>query len=246
MKRRRIRLSKLDIRIEVLHGNRSKTRLRIRSRPLRRGDSARRLLRRVWPVCGAVSFAYVWSEGLAAAWHAWGRVLGFAGVRLVDRAAGLVRQNAGVAAIGLVYVLYRFIFRRFGADRRPQLALLLERRFRDFDESLLTTVETGRAAGPRRVLRSQMLAHCRHAAIDRLAGVRVGDVFRRGPLVRSLSGAAAAIVSGRGLGLAVRRTSSHLGPARAACSPMSLAAPHAFVDRRLRRPADRKSPRGPT
>lgn len=102
----------------------------------------------------------------------------------------------GIAAIGLAYLLYRFVIRRLWrpiADHN--LALVLERRFRDFDESLLTTVELTEQPDHAASFHPQMLAAAEHAAIRRMAGKRLGEVFRRGPLLRSLIAAAAAVAS---------------------------------------------------
>ncbi len=130
-------------------------------------------------------FAYVWTEGLAAS-------LAFLGAAfwlslLLDwwlEPPALVRQIAlALVAIGLVVVLYRLIIRRLMvriADR--SLALLLERRFRSFDDSLLTAVEMGEEPGHAASFDRNLLAQTQTEAIDRLKGLQVGDVFRRGPL----------------------------------------------------------------
>ena len=142
-------------------------------------------------------FAYVWTEGLAAS-------LAFLGAAfwlslLLDwwlEPPALVRQIAlALVAIGLVVVLYRLIIRRLMvriADR--SLALLLERRFRSFDDSLLTAVEMGEEPGHAASFDRNLLAQTQTEAIDRLKGLQVGDVFRRGPLAQPVS-ATAAIVS---------------------------------------------------
>jgi hypothetical protein len=101
----------------------------------------------------------------------------------------------GVAAV-LLYLIYRFILRRaFVRLADGNLAVLLERRFNTFGDSLLTTVELTEQPAHALGFNSRMLAHTQSEAVRHLPEVRLADVFRRGPLVRALVGAAAAIVS---------------------------------------------------
>lgn len=142
--------------------------------------------------------AYIWTEGLAVmvAWLGAAFWVSLALDWSMEPPTWFRRGMLAIAGIGLVYIFFRFIVRRLWrpiADRN--LALLLERRFRDFDESLLTTVELTEQPNHAAAFHPQMLAGAEHAAIRCMAGVQLGDVFRRGPLVRSLFGAAAAIVS---------------------------------------------------
>jgi hypothetical protein len=141
---------------------------------------------------------YVWSEGLAVgvAWLGAAFWISLALDWSIEPPAWFRQGMVGLTAIGLAYLLYRFIFRRIWlpiADHN--LALVLERRFRDFDESLLTTVELTEQPDHATAFHPQMLAAAEHAAIRRAGGVRLADVFRRGPLVRSLIAAALAIAS---------------------------------------------------
>jgi hypothetical protein len=104
--------------------------------------------------------------------------------------------------VALLYVLYRFIARR--AFRRlddAELAVVLERRFQDFHDSLLTTVELGRPAKRRVQFNSEMLEHTRQEAAERSQAVRLGDVFRLAPLVRTLL--AAVVLAGSILAFAM-------------------------------------------
>jgi hypothetical protein len=143
-------------------------------------------------------FAYVWAEGLAVV-VAWLGIAFWVSLLFdwsMEPPVWFRQAMLAIAAIGAVWLLYRFVLRRLWlriADRN--LALVLERRFRDFDESLLTTVELNDQPGHAAGFHPQMLAAAEHAAVRRLGGVRLGDVFRRGPLVRSLGAAALAIVS---------------------------------------------------
>lgn len=137
---------------------------------------------------------YVWLEGLAATVAA--LALAFWTVLGIDwffEPSPLVRQvllGAGLAA-GLA-VLFRLTLRRLWvalSDR--SMALLLERRFRDFDESLLTAVELSERDEPLADHGRQMLTHTCEAAGTRALQVNVSDVLNTAPLWRA---AAAAVV----------------------------------------------------
>ena len=137
---------------------------------------------------------YVWTEGLAIVVVMLG--LAFWGSLLFDWSFEPPWQfRAGMQAVtivALLYVFYRFIARR--AFRRlddAELAVVLERRFQDFHDSLLTTVELGRPAKRRVRFNSEMLEHTRQEAAERSQAVHLSDVFRMAPLVRTLLAAAA-------------------------------------------------------
>ena len=142
--------------------------------------------------------AYVWTEGLAVgvAWVGAAFWVSLAIDWSIEPPVWFRQGMIGLTIVGLLYLLYRFIFRRIWlpiADHN--LAIVLERRFRDFDESLLTTVELTEQPDHASAFHPQMLAAAEHAALRRMGAVRLGDVFRRGPLVRSLLAAAVAILS---------------------------------------------------
>ncbi len=143
-------------------------------------------------------FAYVWVQGLALA-VAW---LGAAfwitlALDWSIEPPAIVRQIfLGCATVGLIYVLYRFILRRsFVRLANANLALLLERRFRKFGDSLVTTVELADHPDHATEFNSKMLAHTQGDALREVGGVRLAEVFNRGPLVRSLLAAVAAIAT---------------------------------------------------
>jgi hypothetical protein len=142
--------------------------------------------------------AYIWSEGLAIG-VAWLGVAFWVSLALdwsVEPPVWVRQGMLVLTAIVAAYILYRFILRRIWlpiADHN--LALVLERQFHDFDESLLTTVELTEQPSHAAAFHPQMLAAAEHAAVRRMAGVRLADVFRRGPLLRSLAAAAVAILS---------------------------------------------------
>jgi hypothetical protein len=89
---------------------------------------------------------------------------------------------AAIIAV-LVYVSYRWILQRaFARLPDPSMALLVERRFRRFQDGLVTAVELAgqpdRAAG----FHPEMLARTRAQAQQLVRGLRAREVFRPGPL----------------------------------------------------------------
>lgn len=102
----------------------------------------------------------------------------------------------GVAAIGAAYVVYRYLASRLFvplADR--SMALVLERKYRQFHDSLVTTVElSGRAQTLPQVER-EMLNETRRSAIGDISKVSVRDVFNMRPLVQQVALALFGILS---------------------------------------------------
>jgi hypothetical protein len=141
---------------------------------------------------------YVWTEGLAAIVVTLGLAfwLSLAFDWLFEppwqvRAAMLVVTGAAVLAVA-----NRLIFSRvFRPIDDTNLAVVLERRFRDYHDSLLTTVELNTQSAHRTGFNQQMLDDTRRQAVERSQHVRLNEVFRMGPLVRTLVGAAALAVS---------------------------------------------------
>ena len=131
---------------------------------------------------------YVWLQGLATA-IAWLGIAfwGSLGIdRLLEPPVPVRTAILGVAGLGLAWIFFRLILRRaFARLTNRHMAMLLERRFPQFGESLLTAVElTDRAddLGPHS---RQMLAQtCREAA-EPIGDVRLGQVFNPVPLRRS-------------------------------------------------------------
>jgi hypothetical protein len=141
---------------------------------------------------------YVWVEGLAWAVVVLG--LAFWGSLAFDWAFEPPWQfrclMLAATAVALLYVVQRFIVRR--AFRRlddAELAVVLERRFHNYQDSLLTTVELGRQTPRTGRFNPQMLDHTRREAAERSEAVRLADVFRFGPLLRTLLAAAALAVA---------------------------------------------------
>ncbi len=95
-----------------------------------------------------------------------------------------------------MYVVNRYLIRRaFRPLDDSDLAVLLERRFHDYRDSLLTTVELDTRPSHAVDFNPEMLRHTRRQAIERSEDVRLGDVFRFSPLLRTLGFAAALAMS---------------------------------------------------
>lgn len=138
--------------------------------------------------------AYVWLEGLALAviWLGLTFWLGLAldylpvlaGASEMPRWARAVLLLL-IAAV-LVWILYRWILRR-ALVRLPDrsMAVLLERRFRGFDDGLVTAVELIAEPGHAEHFDRQMLQHTADAARENTASVQLRRVFNYRPLAVS-------------------------------------------------------------
>ena len=141
---------------------------------------------------------YVWLEGLAAT----AAVLALAfwlslGVDWYFEPSPVVRQGllAAGAIVGAV-VLVRWTLRRLWvrlSDRN--MALLIERRFGRFEESLLTAVELGERDDPLADYGREMLAHTCDDALSHAADVNLRDVFNMAPLRRAAAAAGVLLLS---------------------------------------------------
>jgi len=147
---------------------------------------------------------YVWLEGLSLAviWLALTFWIGLAldYLPVLMGASEMPAVARGILLIGiagvLAYVLYRYIGRRAFvplADR--SLALLLERQFKGFDESLVTTVELTADPIHAEPFNREMLDRTTRKAAGSVADVRYRRVFNNGPLVARLLLAACLVLS---------------------------------------------------
>lgn len=135
---------------------------------------------------------YVWIEGLTLAvlWLGLTFWLGLA----IDYLPVLVGASEmpwearavllAVIALVLTYLTYRWIVRR-AFTRLPDhsMAVLLERRFGQFHDSLVTAVELAEQPARAGAFNPDMLSHTRHEAEEGTADVRLRDVFRFSPLL---------------------------------------------------------------
>src|SRR4029079_5553843 len=84
-----------------------------------------------------------------------------------------------IVAIGAAYVVYRWLLARLAVPLSDRsLALLMERRHREFHDSLVTTVELDdRGEEQRDALTQEMLVNTGRQAVDELQVARLGSVF---------------------------------------------------------------------
>ena len=148
------------------------------------------------------------------------------------------------AVVVLGGVLVRLIGRRaFVPLSDASMATLLERRFPQLDDSLLTAVILCDRPLDAEQCNPDMLAHtCRQAA-GRIGDVRLGEVFNPAPLRRSIVAAvllAATVVLFAAL---ARRFVRHLGSPQPAVLRRALAAQDAAGGRGLRQPGRQGRPR---
>ena len=97
----------------------------------------------------------------------------------------------GLVAVGLLLILFR-VFRSF---RSKSLALILERRFPELGDRLVTAVELSSQPETRSALTSAMLERTVAEASEKLRQLDVGSVFDRRPLRRAMSAASLLLVS---------------------------------------------------
>jgi hypothetical protein len=135
---------------------------------------------------------YVWLEGLAVAlvWLGLTFWIGLAidylpvlvGASEMPRAARAVLL-AAIAAV-LAWILYRWILRRaFVRLADHSMALLLERQFDRFHDSLLTSVELSEHPERNAEFNPEMLEHTREEAEEQVRDVRLRRVFNFRPLL---------------------------------------------------------------
>ena len=137
---------------------------------------------------------YVWLDGLAAIvitlvaafW------LGMLGDWLFEPTPAIrVAVISIVAAFGL-WVAYRYLLRRaFVRLPDASLAVLLERRFADLKDHLLTAVDMAVGDGETTVFHPELVTQTRTAAAQAAANVDAKALFRRGPLAASVVAAMA-------------------------------------------------------
>jgi hypothetical protein len=154
---------------------------------------------------------YVWLEGLAFAviwlgltfWAALALdylpvIVGASEMPLAARAVLLL-----LIAVGLAYILFRWIGQRaFVPLADDSMAMLLERRFTQFDDTLMTSVELGRRSVSEAEFNPQMFEQTADQARQRMKEVRLARVFNLGRLVLLLLVAVCLVASVSALGAA--------------------------------------------
>lgn len=97
-----------------------------------------------------------------------------------------------VAIAVIAHFAWHWLAARFFANLSDSnLALLLERRFPEIEQSLVTTMQAGRRGDIVSPQQSELMAATASKAKERLKQVRLGQVFRYGPLLWKLAVAAA-------------------------------------------------------
>jgi len=142
--------------------------------------------------------AYVWLEGicLGIIWLGLTFWVGLA-MDYLPVLAGSSEMPRGaravvlaIIALVLALILYRWVLRRTLvrlADR--SMAILLERRYKGFEDSLVTAVELTERPGRAEKFSPNMLEHTSEEALTSTDSVRLRQVFNYLPLVRSVVGA---------------------------------------------------------
>jgi hypothetical protein len=98
----------------------------------------------------------------------------------------------GAAAFSLVWFILLRVVRTF---RYRALALVLERRFPQLNDRLITAVELSESADEAPPLTAAMLRRTASEAAESTRRLSLGEVFNRGPLLKATLGAAALVVS---------------------------------------------------
>jgi hypothetical protein len=146
---------------------------------------------------------YVWIEGLAMAivwlcltfWIGW--AIDYLPVRMgsseMPRAARAVLLV--VISLVLLLILYRFVLRRaFAQLRARNLAVLLERAFPEFRDSLVTAVELDETSAESEIGK-ELLTAARKEAAEKVEQIDVGKVLNYRPLIRACGLAALLLLS---------------------------------------------------
>lgn len=140
--------------------------------------------------------AYVWLEGIATALAVAGLAFWVSLIidYLQEPPAAFRIGVLVVTGVALVVVLVRLIFRRaFVRLSDRSMAILLERRYGEFHDSLLTSVELGDK--PHDDLEREMLVSARADALQQAGGIDVKKVFNPRPLARAATAASFLLLS---------------------------------------------------
>jgi hypothetical protein len=141
--------------------------------------------------------AYVWLDGLAMLVATIGLVfwLGLAADWLFEPSPAVRRLGLVAAACVALYICYRYLLRRaFVPISDATAAILLERRFPMLQEHVITAVDVATAPA-NAAYHPDLVSRTNQAADTAIASVTPGDLFNRGPLVRSLVSAAVLLAS---------------------------------------------------
>ena len=149
--------------------------------------------------------SYIWADGLALLIVLLGLAfwLSLAFDWVFEPPAPLRVVMLLAVSLSAAWVFYRFILRRAFvrlADR--SMALVLERRFRSLDDSLLTVVELADHEHADQEFDPEMMAETERDALAGAGDVKIGAVFNTQPLIRRIALAVLLIASMVGFGVA--------------------------------------------
>ncbi|MCA9262388.1 MAG: hypothetical protein KDA60_01010 [Planctomycetales bacterium] len=153
---------------------------------------------------------YVIVEGIAVAviWFAitfWaGLALDYLPVLMGASEMPVAARAVLLAIIGVVFafILYRWILRRTRVVFRPSsLALLLEKKFPELGDSLVTAVELNQQESDDSALHQSMVDQATETAVRHIQGLRISEVFNFTPLIQKGALAAVLLLSVVGFGV---------------------------------------------
>ncbi len=142
--------------------------------------------------------AYVWIEGVALTIGALGLAfwLGMAWDWSFEPSPTARRAAIAIAAAATLFVVYRYLLRRiFVPISDKSAAVLLERRFPELHEHLITAVEVAHGGEAGVTYHPHLVAETTSAADASIANVEVARLFNHAPLLRAVGLAAAVIIS---------------------------------------------------
>ncbi len=146
---------------------------------------------------------YVWIEGIAIAilWLCltfWiGLAIDYLPVRMgsSEMPRGARAVLLAIISAMLMFILYRYVWRRVHARLQPaNLAVLIERVFPEFRDSLVTAIEMN-ADRTQSAIEKQLLTTTKQEAANRVRQIDVRRVLDYRPLIRACAGASVSLVS---------------------------------------------------
>ena len=163
-------------------------------------------IRRILDVLRRRIRTYVWIQGLAIILALLGLAfwVGLAADWTFEPSIDVRRIALLVLGAALLFVTYRYLLRRiFVPISDSSLAVLLERRFPNLNDHVLTSVDV---AAPEHAAEynPELMSRTHGEAVRAIASVDAGKVFNRGPLTRAVT-AAVILVASIGLFAAMSR-----------------------------------------
>lgn len=142
--------------------------------------------------------AYVWVDGVAAVLVLLGAAfwISLAFDWLFEPPRPLRGVLLAALGAGLLVVVFRYLVSRLVVRlRNRNMALLLERKFGQLSDVLLTAVELSEQPDHASQFNPDMLARVQREALVRAAGVDLGEVFNPRPLIRRITLAVALVAA---------------------------------------------------